>query len=48
MISFHGTLNKIHEDKVEEISPLAINQFGIFTIKVDTKVQQQIKKHIMI
>ncbi len=30
MITFHGTLNKIHEDKIDEISPLAIKTWNLY------------------
>lgn len=30
MITFHGTLNKIHEDRIDEISPLAIKTWNLY------------------
>lgn len=30
MIAFHGTLNKIHEDKIDEISPVAIKVWNMY------------------
>ncbi len=30
MITFHGTLNKIHEDRIDEISPLAIKTWNFY------------------
>lgn len=31
VVLFHGTLNKIHEDKIEEISPLAIKVWNLYS-----------------
>ncbi len=31
VILFHGTLNKIHDDKIEEISPLAIKIWNLYS-----------------
>ena len=31
MIAFHGTLNKIHEDRIDEISPLAVKVWNFYS-----------------
>ncbi|KAB7886456.1 cytochrome C [Poseidonibacter ostreae] len=30
MISFHGTLNKIHDEKIDEISPMAVTVWNLY------------------
>ena len=30
MISFHGTLNKIHDEKIDEISPMAVKVWNFY------------------
>ncbi len=31
MVAFHGTLNKIHENRVDEISPLAVEVWNLYS-----------------